>query len=750
MATENTTPVNEQPENNQSEDQPKKRRRVFSRRNFLIGGAIVLGGSAAALYFGRTPIRRSLHHFMAEAGGPHGISGFEPEIVFEMQPDNTLQINFAKAEMGQGIVTGIAMLVAEELDIAYENITVKMATSANGLIDAFGTGASATTRSMYVPTRELAATFREMLKTAAAAQWAVDVSQVSTADGVVSSGSNSVTYINVVNSTTEWEIPDTPELRPRSSFKVVGTEKPRIDLKPKVMGDAIFGLDQEVPDMLHANVLKCPFIEGTLQSMDVAAAKAFPGVVDVVELDDLVAVVAENRYAAEMGKRKLNAQWDVPKVWQQAEIDERLTVGNEDVTPVNLLRNGNAVRTIEADGGTVIEAEYRVPIGVHAHMEPNSAIVDVREDSALVITATQSAGLARSDVASATGLDTDNVEVQTAYLGGGFGRRYALNPAGDAARISQAVGRPVQIVWDRETEFLCGVVRPATHHILRAKLNDAGELIAMNHELASGDQGLGLFPLPFSLKPILGADIVSAGHGAAFLYNIEHGEANIWHIDMPFLTSIWRGVGMYPNGFAIESFMDEVARAANQDPFDLRLAHLPEEPEKHERWKEMLLQLREESGWDESKADGIGRGMAIIEDRITVAAAVVEAKIVDGNIRVHKVTSAVDPGVVINPDGVRQQVEGCAMMGISSALYEDNFIEDGQFHATNYHKYPLAMLSDTPPEINVVMIEGSEVPTGIGEPPIAPIAPAIANAIFDATGIRLRHLPLQKEFSNMS
>ena len=743
MATENTAPVNEQ-----VEEKPRKRRRIFSRRNFLIGGAIVVGGSAAALYFGRTPIRRSMHHLMADLGTPHGISGFEPDIVFEMQPDNTLQINFAKAEMGQGIVTGMAMMAAEELDIAYENITVKMATSSTGLLDALGTGGSATTRAMYEPTRELAATFREMLKTAAAAQWGIDVSQISTADGVVSAGSNSMSYVDVVNSTSEWEIPETPELRPRSSFKIIGTEKPRIDLKPKVMGDAIFGLDQEVPNMLHANILKCPFIEGTLQSMDIEAAKAFPGVVDVVELEDLVAVVAENRYAAEMGKRKLNAQWDVPKIWQQDEIDTKLTVGNEEVTPVNLLRNGSAVRTIDEGGGTVIEAEYRVPIGVHAHMEPNSAIVDVREDSALVIIATQAAGFVRTEVANATGLDADNVEVQMAYLGGGFGRRFALNPAADAARISQAVGRPVQVVWDRETEFLCGVVRPATHHILRAKLNDAGVLIAMNHELASGDQGLGLFPVSLTLlKTILGADILSAAHGAAFLYNVENSEANIWHIDMPFLTSIWRGVGMYPNSFAIESFMDEVARAANQDPFDLRLAHLPEEPEKHERWKEMLLRLREESGWDTPAADGVGRGMAIIEDRITVAAAVVEVAIVDGNIRVAKVTSAVDPGVIVNPDGVRQQVEGCAMMGISSALYEDNHVKDGQFYANNYHKYPMAMLSDTPPEINVVMIEGSDVPTGIGEPPIAPIAPAIANAVFDVTGVRLRNLPLQKEFS---
>lgn len=727
--------------------EPKKR--GLTRRRFLQVGAITLGTSVAALYFGRTPIRRAIHHAMTESEGAgiHGITNFEADLVFEMQPDNTLQINIAKAEMGQGIVTGIAMMAAEELDIAYENISVIPASSAKGLID-FGTGGSGTTRSLYAPMRELAATFREMLKLAAATQWGVSISQVTTSDGVVSSGSQSMTYVEIVNSTTEWEIPETPTLRPRSSFKVIGTEKPRIDLETKVFGDPIFGLDYELPNMLHANVLKCPFIEGSLTSMDVAAAKAFPGVVDVIELDDLIAVVAENRYAAEMGKRKLNAQWEVSKVWQQSDVDEQTRVGNENVTPVNLLRNGQAIQVIEEAGGTVMEAEYRLPMGVHAHMEPHSAIVDVREDSALVITGTQGASTVRSEVASVTGLDTDAIEIQTTYLGGGFGRRVTMNPAKDAARLSQHLGQPVQIVWDRETEFLCGMVRPATHHVLRAKLNDAGKMIALNHEVASGDQGLtSLDVLPFSLVPIFGGDIVSAAHGAAFHYGVEHGEANLWHIVLPFRTGIWRGVGMYPNGFAIESFVDEMARATHQDPFDFRLAHLPTDLQRGERWRKALMRLREESGWDTPKPDGIGRGLAIIEDRFTIAATVIEVSIVEGNIHLNKVTSLVDPGMVINPDGVRQQVEGCIMMGISASLYEDNFIENGQFHATNYHKYPMALLSSTPDEINVVLSESTDFPTGIGEPPIGPIAPAIANAIFDLTNIRLRNLPLQKAYT---
>ncbi|MEM7343656.1 MAG: molybdopterin cofactor-binding domain-containing protein [Chloroflexota bacterium] len=724
------------------EQAPKKRGRLLTRRRFLQAGVILLGGAAAGIYFGRTPLRRSAHEFFAHFDIPHGISNLAPDVVFEMQADNTLLINIAKAEMGQSIFTGLAMLAVEELDISLDQVKVAPSSSARGLIDTGGTGGSATISSLYIPMREIAATFREMLKLAAAKQWGVDVSQVSTADGVVSAGNQQMSYIDVVNSTTDWEIPETPELRPRSSFKIVGTEQPRLDLKPKVMGAPIFGLDAELPNMLYANVLKCPFIEGTLKSIDISAAKAFSGVVDVIEFDDLVAVVAENRYAAEMGKRALDAQWDVPKVWQQEELDARVTVGTS--SPVNLQREGNANARFDESGGTLVEAEYRVPFGVHAHMEPNGAIADVQGDTALIITATQAPGVVRNDVAAALGLDADNVEVQTTYLGGGFGRRYWLSPAADAARISQAVGRPVQLVWDRETEFLCGVLRPSTHHVFRAKVTDSGQVEALEHNLASGDQGLGLIPLPISLQPVLGADIISAAHGAPFLYEVENRETNMWHVDVPFLTGIWRAVGMYPNGFAVESFMDEVARAAGQDPFDLRLAYLHGEDEGPTRMRNVLLRLREESGWDTPKPEGVGRGMAIVVDRRTVAASVLEVKIEDGQIRAVKATSAIDPGVIVNPDGVRSQVEGCVMMGISASLYEETLVKDGQFTATNYHQYPMAMLSDAPPEINVIFLEGSEKPSGVGEPPMGPIAPAIANAIFDLTGQRLRQLPLQK------
>ena len=728
--------------NVQTEKESTKKRNRISRRGFLKFGGIALAGSVAAIYFGRTPLRRLAAEIIAESGFPHGINTLQPDLVFEMQADNTLLLKAAKVEMGQGIFTGLAMLVVEELDIPLEQVKVIPSSTAGGMIDTAGTSGSSTTSSLYQPIRETAATFREMLKLAAAKQWGGDISQVSTAAGFVSAGDQQMPYIDVVNSTMEWEIPDTPPLRPASSFKVVGTELPRIDLQPKVMGEPIYGLDVELPNMLHANVLKCPFIGGTLQNLEVAAAKAFPGVVEVIQLDDLVAVVAENRYAAEMGKRQINAEWTVPKIWQQQELDELVTVGT--TSPVNIQREGNVNAQFDDGTGTLLEAEYRLPTGVHAHMEPNGAIADVQGDSTLIITGTQGPARVRNGVAQALGIDAENVEVQHVYLGGGFGRRFWLDPSPDAARISQMMGRPVHVLWDRETEFLCGVVRPSTHHTLRAKLDGAGRLTAVEHNVTSGEQGLGLIPTPFSVQPILGADLINVAHGASFVYAVENRDATIWHVDVPYDTGIWRAIGMYPNGFAIESFMDEVAHAAGQDPFDFRLAYLQGSDERPRRMRDLLQHLRAESGWDSPKAEGIGRGLAIVNDRRTVAASVIEVRVDDGKIRVVKVTSAIDPGVVINPEGVRMQVEGCVMMGIGAALYEETAVKDGQFTASNYHQYPMATLADTPAEINVIMLEGSDRPSGVGEPPLGPIAPAIANAIFDLTGHRLRQLPLQK------
>ena len=464
---ENTTP---------EEQTEKKSRGLFTRRRFLQMGAILLGGSVAGVYFGRGAIRREVHHTLATSEAAfHQIQNLEPFILFEVMPDNKVMMNVSYAEMGQGIVTGFAMLAAEELDVSMDQVLVRP-NPYDALIDNGATGGSGTTRAMYTPIREVAATLREMLKSAAAKQWGVEPATVQTANGILSAGGQEMSYIDAVNSTTEWEIPETPpELRPRSSFKVIGTEQRRSDLVPKVMGEPIFAIDYELPNMLHANLLKCPYIGGTIEEIDIDAAKSFPGVVDVIQDmvgdNEMIAVVAENRYAAEMGKRALNPKWNVPKVWQQSDINKLTTVGSANASPTNLQRDGRAGRLLDGEGGTLVSAEYRVATGVHAHMEPNSAIADVQGDRAYIITGTQGPSFVASSVASVLDIPAENVDVQNTYLGGGFGRRVALSPALEAAVISRKVGRPVQLVWDRETEFLCGLFRPPTHHAFHAKMS---------------------------------------------------------------------------------------------------------------------------------------------------------------------------------------------------------------------------------------------------------------------------------------
>ncbi len=731
------------------EAEPKRRRRILNRRNFLRAAGITLVGGTATIYFGRNRLRRAAFNAMADLNLGAQISNFEPDLLFEVLDDNRIQLMIQKAEMGQGVFTGLAMAAAEELHVPYEQMVAVPNSSRRGVIDRIGTGGSGSTIQMFDATREVAATFREMMKRSVAASRQVEVGELETADGHVIVGGERISYYDIVQSTTEWDIPDTPQLIPRSEWVVIGSDVPRVDLRPKVLGDPIYSIDADLPNLLQAVPLRSPYVGGAVADYDADAAMAVPGVVDVVEHDGSLAVVAETRSAAELGKKALGATWSVPRMWEQADIDELVRVGRSNGVPLQV--KGDAGDRIDDDGGTVVEAEYRLPAVIHCHMEPNGAMADVGEESAVVITGTQGAGTVRGQAADAAGVDGDNFELRETYLGGGFGRRFTESPAPDAARLSRQQGRPVHLLWDRETEFISGVVRPPSHHVLRAKLDDDNRLIAVEHKLASGDQGLGLLDLPIPLQPILGADIISAGHGSPFIYDgIPNRYAEIAHVELPYMTGIWRGVGMVPNGFAIESFLDEVAHAAGTDPFDLRLANLTGDDENSRRLRESLERLREASDWDGPKPANTGRGLAVVEDRRTVSASVMEVQVIDGRIRVTRSTNTIDPGIAVNPDGIRQQVEGCVMMGISAALYEKAELEGGRFREENFLQYPVATLADCPEVIETIILEGSDDLSGVGEPPIGPIAPAIANAVFDLTGTRLRNLPLQPELDGMT
>jgi isoquinoline 1-oxidoreductase subunit beta len=379
-------------------------------------------------------------------------------------------------------------------------------------------------------------------------------------------------------------------------------------------------------------------------------------------------------------------------------------------------------------------------------MEVFGSIAHVTKDKTTIIIGTQTPEAIQKQVAKDLDIDSDKVDVKIPYLGGGFGRKTPRNNASQAAILSQMVGKPVKMIPSREQEFQNSLYRPNSHHVLQAKIDKNGAIEAITHNQATPDMILKSIGGDMAIK-LLGADFVSAGHGASILYNIPNKAVNMWNTEVPYPASIWRGVGMFANTFAIESFMDELAVQTKKDPISMRIELLKNGNELAKRMALALATIQEKSGWNSAKQTNIGRGVAICSDRKTVAVAVVEVEIVEGKIKVKRVMQALDMGFAVNPEGIRAQIEGATMMGISGALFEEVLVKDGQMAVTNYHEYPMVTLADTP-DIQAIILENSEEMYGVGEPPIAPIAPAIANAIFNLTGKRLRQLPLQKALDN--
>jgi isoquinoline 1-oxidoreductase subunit beta len=714
-------------------------KKTFSRRTFLQRGAIVMGGTVVASYMSCSPLRRFAAQKAESMDLPASLSTLQPDFWFEVLADNTILLKSPKSEMGQGIFTGFAMLAAEELEVSLDQIKVEHANTSS-IVDAFGTGGSSSTSSLYTPIREVAATMREMLKTAAAKQWGVKIETVIAQNGILTSGSHTAKYADIAATTKKWDIPETPNLKPKSTFKYVGTNQKRYDLKAKVMATAKYTIDSELPGMLHAMTLECPYFEGKIKTIDISKAETSANVLKVVREGEIMVVVAKTRYAADIAIQKIVVTWDIPKQWQQSDIEALVTVGK--TKAVNIQKVGKAESMIADNTDPVFKQEYRTPIATHAPMEVFGAIADVQKDKTTIIIGTQVAGIIRSQVAKDLGIDKEQVDVQIPYLGGGFGRKTPRNYASVAAKLSKMMGKPVKIIPSREQEFQNSLYRPNTHHVLQAQIAKNGTIEAITHDQATPDMILKTMAGNMAVT-FLGADWVSAGHGASILYNIENKATNIWNVEVPYPASIWRAVGIFPNTFAIESFIDELANQTKKDPIALRLELLKDGDEITERMAKALKVIEEKSGWETPKPSNIGRGVAVCSDRKTIAAAAVEVEIIDGKIQVKKVTNVLDVGFAVNPEGIRAQIEGATMMGIGAGLYEEITIKDGQINATNYHQYTMATLRDTP-DIETIILENASELYGVGEPPIGPIAPAIANAIFNLTGKRLRTLPLQK------
>ncbi|WP_420640712.1 molybdopterin cofactor-binding domain-containing protein [Candidatus Leptofilum sp.] len=722
-----------------TKDSPKsnvKKWRV-SRRGFLIGLGATVAAVAVGVPVGLPHARLAIADLVAEGGSFGGVEA-PPTSWFEITADNRIRFFNPKVEMGQGVHTSLAQIAAEELEVDWQQIEVVQANTSQGLNDGAGTGNSNSVSSTFTPIREAAATLRELLRQEAARQLGVSAASLSVAAGVFTAGSGqSIRYGDIAANAdvASWEVPEEPPtLKPISEFRFVGKSTPRIDFESKLTGEAKYGFDMRLPNMLYGAVARPRTIEGKLARAAVGEVPNRPGVVAVVAEDDFAGVAAESRLQAYGGVGALDVEWEDGRLWQQSDLDEIVTVGNG--TRVVAQKEGDVGNLLDGD---VLTAEFRTPLAAHAHLEPQAALVDVQDDKVTAWVSTQSAYVVRGELAEVLGVDEELVEVIPTYLGGGFGRKLNVEAAVEAARLSQAAGRPVHVGWNRTEDMRYGFFRPSTHHVMKGRLGGNGRIEALQHEIASGDVLFSFFPSIASA--IVGADF-GAYRGARLLYEgIPNRQMVSYRTPLPVRTGPWRGLGLLASTFAIESFMDDMAHAAGIDPLQFRLNHLTNS-DVSRRFRTALETVAEMANWGGTLPVGRAHGLAINIDAKTVVAQIAEVSVENGQIRVHNVYCSMDPGLVINPDGATAQAQGSIVMGLSSTFFEEITVKDGAIEAANFDRYPLLTLKETP-DIHVQLLESGEEPFGVGEPPIGPIAAAVGNGVFALMGQRLTQLPMR-------
>jgi isoquinoline 1-oxidoreductase beta subunit len=668
---------------------------------------------------------------------------FSPHATIRIPASGPITFVMSQAEMGQGVYTAMAQLIAEELEVELAQVRLEPAPAddkrfTNPAIGFQVTGGSTSVRGFYTPLRTAGATARLMLVAAAAKQWNVPAASCRAEKGVVlhDASQRRASYGELAAAAATEAVPTQVTLKPASAFKLIGTAAKRLDLAEKVDGRAAFGIDMRLPGMLVATVAACPVFGGKLKSVDDSKAKAVKGVRQVVTLDDAVAVVAEHMGAAKKGLEALAITWDFGANAAMTTADIVGPLATASQKPGVVARNDGNVETALAGAAKTVEAVYELPMLAHATMEPINCTVHVRKDGCDVWVGTQVMTRAQAIAAEAAGLPADKVTVHNHYLGGGFGRRLEVESIGQAVKIARQVDAPVKVVWSREEDIQHDIYRPYYYDRLRAGLDAAGKPVAFHHRVAGSSIMARWIPMFF--KDGLDADAVD---GAAGMYDFANAHVDYVRQEPPagLTTTWWRGVGITHNAFMVECFLDECAAAAGKDPVEYRRAILGSQP----RARAVLDLAAEKAGWGTPLPAGRGRGVSLLFGFGTYMAQVAEVSVAaDGSVRVHRVVCAVDAGTIVNPDTVTAQVEGGIVYGLSAALYGEITFKDGRVEQGNFDSYPVLRI-DEAPVVETHIVASSADPGGMGEPSTAGIAPAVANAVFAATGTRLRKLPLK-------
>jgi isoquinoline 1-oxidoreductase beta subunit len=708
-----------------------------SRRSFLKVTALTGGGLLLGFYLPPRTVRGADMVASDQA--------FAPNAFIRIGADDKIGFIVNKSEMGQGVYTSLSMLIAEELEVDWEAIRVESAP-----VDSvynhtqFGmqiTGGSTSVSSSWEQLRKAGATARVMLVEAAADLWGVDTESCRAANGYVlhQAGERKASYGELARYAAEVIPPDEVKLKAPEDFKIIGTSTKRLDSPEKVNATAQFGMDVKVPGMLTAVIARPPVFGAKLKSVDPDKAKAIPGVKHVVPIKAGVAVVAVGYWAAKRGRDMLQIDWDEGENATLSSAALRQRYAELVQKPgLSVRKEGDAEGAL-AHASQTIEAVYEVPYLAHAPMEPLNCLVDLRDDRCEIWTGTQFQTGDRQAAAKIAGLEPAQVQIHTLYLGGGFGRR--ANPASDfvveAVEVAKVVKEPVKVVWSREDDIRGGYYRPMFYNKLFAALGKANNPVAWSHRIVGQSIVEGT---PFSGMIKEGVDITSVEGAATLPYNIPNVSVDYHPVSVGVPVLWWRSVGNSVHGFVTEGFIDELAHASGRDPFEFRRQLLAEHP----RHKTVLEWAAEKAGWDKSLPAGIGRGIAVHESFGSVAAQVAEVSVdKGGNVEVHRVVCAIDCGLAVNPDGVKAQMESAIVFGLSAALYGEITFKDGRVQQSNFHDYRVLRMNQMP-RIEVHIVPSSEtIPTGVGEPGVPPIAPAVANAVFSATGKRVRRLPIE-------
>ena len=679
-----------------------------------------------------------------EAASPDP-AAFAPNAFVRIGTDGRVTLVMSQVEMGQGVYTAMPMLLAEELEVGLDQVQLEHAPPddklyANPLLGDQETGASSSVRAFYEPLRRAGATARAMLVAAAAQQWSVDPSSCRAERGVVThtGTGRTLTYGALADRAAKLPTPDRVELKDPKEFRLIGTPAKRLDSPDKVNGKTLFGIDVRLPGMKIATVAASPVVGGKVSSVDDSKAKAIPGVRQVVRLDDAVAVVADHMWAAKQGLSALDIRWDDGPNGQREYGGCR--AGARRGLPEAGRRRPEAGGCRHGDGRRREEARCGVP----------GAVPRPRHAGANELHGARSQGRLRS-VDRHAGADAghrrqphesrasrlEKVKVHNHHLGGGFGRRLEYDYVTQAARIAQQVEGPVKVVWTREEDIQHDVYRPYYYDRIAAGLDARGRPVAWTHRIV-GPAILARYAPPV-FKDGIDGDAVDAA--VQLVYDIPAIQVEFVRHEEPVLnTGFWRGVGPTHNVFVIESFMDELAAAAKTDPVEYRRALLDKAP----RARAVLDLAAKEAGWGRPLPAGRGRGVSLLySEWNTYLAQVAEVEVSKaGELRVHRVVCAVDCGTVVNPDTVKAQIEGGIAFGISGALWGEITLKNGRVEQSNFTDYRVLRMNETP-AIEVHLVRNGEAPGGIGEPGTAATAPALANAVFAATGKRLRQLPLR-------